>query len=218
MHQSGQLRAQSMHTVQLSSRSAMTPRARVGGASFSLGYWTVSAPWVTVRPSVFNVTPMPFRRPGIFGLPRATTTPPPSTAFPGHAGRSWTVARWRSLLRTGARLHRHLQDRRRHDVGEGQGDQELPGEPLQLVLSEAGTEKRTHMMRNDSTIILANMISGPATFIQSATSSSVSQLNQLNGTPQPPRNSTAAISENTPTVANSAMKKIRKRKPEYSVM
>ena len=32
MHQSGQLRAQSMHDVQLSSRSAMTPRARVGGA------------------------------------------------------------------------------------------------------------------------------------------------------------------------------------------
>ena len=62
------------------------------------------------------------------------------------------------------------------------------------------------------------MISGPATFIQSSTSSSVSQPNQLNGTPQPPRNSTAAMNANTPAVANSPMKKMRKRKPEYSVM
>ena len=44
------------------------------------------------------------------------------------------------------------------------------------------------------------------------------QPNQANGTPQPPRNSTEAIRANTPAVANSPMKKIRKRKPEYSVM
>ena len=81
-----------------------------------------------------------------------------------------------------------------------------------------GTLKRTHMMRNVSRNIFVTRISGPPTFIQSSTSSSVSQLNQANGTPHPPRNSTEAISENTPTVANSAMKKIRKRKPEYSVM
>ena len=41
MHQSGQLRTHSMQTVQFSSSSAMTPRARVGGASFSCGYCTV---------------------------------------------------------------------------------------------------------------------------------------------------------------------------------
>ena len=81
-----------------------------------------------------------------------------------------------------------------------------------------GTLKRTHMMRNDSTIILVKRISGPPRFIQSATPSRLSQPNQANGTPQPPRKSTEAISENTPTVANSAMKKMRKRKPEYSVM
>ena len=68
MHQSGQLRAHSMHDVQLSSRRAMTPRARVGGASFSCGYCTVLAPppmlfGFIVCASVFNVTPRPFIRP-----------------------------------------------------------------------------------------------------------------------------------------------------------
>ena len=81
-----------------------------------------------------------------------------------------------------------------------------------------GTLKRTHMMRNDSTIIFVNRISGPPTFIQSATSSSRSQLNQRTGRPTRRGTAPQAISENTPTVANSAMKKIRKRKPEYSVM
>src|SRR3954467_9841094 len=75
-----------------------------------------------------------------------------------------------------------------------------------------------------STIILVNRMSGPATFIQPGTppnsppSPVVCQPNQENGTAQPPRNSTLAIRLNTPTAANSAMKKIRKRKPEYSVM
>src|SRR5215510_10699010 len=44
MHQSGQLRAHSMHTVQLSSLRAMTPRDRAAGVSFSCGYCTVAAP------------------------------------------------------------------------------------------------------------------------------------------------------------------------------
>ena len=44
MHQSGHSRAQSMQTVQFSSLRAMTPRARGGGASFSCGYCTVTAP------------------------------------------------------------------------------------------------------------------------------------------------------------------------------
>ena len=57
-----------MHTVQLSSRRAITPRARVGGASFSFGYCTVSAPWRIVVPSVFSVTPRPLNIPGTFGF------------------------------------------------------------------------------------------------------------------------------------------------------
>ena len=47
MHQSGQLREQSMHTVQFSDLSAITPRARGAGASFSCGYCTVTAPCFT---------------------------------------------------------------------------------------------------------------------------------------------------------------------------
>ena len=64
MHQSGQERAQSMHDVQLPSWSAITPRARIGGASFSCGYCTVLAPCVAVRKSVPSVTPRPLTRPG----------------------------------------------------------------------------------------------------------------------------------------------------------
>src|SRR5215204_4730213 len=74
------------------------------------------------------------------------------------------------------------------------------------------------MTMNERASILVTMIRGPTTFIQSSTESTLFQPNQLNGMPQPPRNSTLAMSVNTPTVANSAMKKIRKRKPEYSVM
>ncbi len=81
-----------------------------------------------------------------------------------------------------------------------------------------GKLKRTHMMMKVSTNILVNMISGPARFIQLSTLSMVVQPNQSNGMPQPPRNSTEAMRANTPAVANSAMKKIRNRKPEYSVM
>src|SRR3954452_13031138 len=59
MHQSGQLRAHSMQTVQFSSFNAMTPRARVGGASLTRGYCTVTARLVIVR----KVTPRPFSSP-----------------------------------------------------------------------------------------------------------------------------------------------------------
>ena len=73
-------------------------------------------------------------------------------------------------------------------------------------------------MRNVSTIILVNTINGPATFIQFETLSIDVQPNHANGTPQPPRKSVLAIIANTPAVANSPMKKMRNRKPEYSVM
>ena len=74
------------------------------------------------------------------------------------------------------------------------------------------------MMKKTMTIILVNKISGPTMFIQLSMLSIVVQPNHENGTHQPPRNRTDAIMENTPAVANSPMKKIRNRKPEYSVM
>src|SRR4029453_15355576 len=64
MHQSGHWRPHSMQTVQFSSLSAMTPRARGAGASFSCGYCTVTAG----RSMVFNVTPRPPISPGSFGI------------------------------------------------------------------------------------------------------------------------------------------------------
>src|SRR5205814_8642562 len=62
MHQSGQERAHSMQTVQFSSLSAMTPRARVGGSSRSCGYCTLTAGFVIV----LNVTPRPVSMPLIW--------------------------------------------------------------------------------------------------------------------------------------------------------
>ena len=90
MHQSGQLRAHSMQTVQLSSLRAMTPRDRGAGVSFSWGYCTVAAPFDgagmivlmpragnIVRPIVLSVTPRPLTSPGTFGAGiLAITTPP----------------------------------------------------------------------------------------------------------------------------------------------
>ena len=61
-----------MQTVQFSSRSAITPRARSGGASFSRGYCTVLAPLVMVRPIVPSVTPRPLMTPGSLAI----RTPP----------------------------------------------------------------------------------------------------------------------------------------------
>src|SRR5207253_10859080 len=59
MHQSGHERAQSMQTVQFSSLSAMTPRARGAGSSRSCGYCTVTVGFIIVR----NVTPRPVSMP-----------------------------------------------------------------------------------------------------------------------------------------------------------
>src|SRR5262245_65455662 len=80
MHQSGQLRAHSMQTVQFSSLRAMTPRARGAGISFSRGYCTVAAPIDGAGISVFmhrggnvdflmvlRVTPKPLTSPGALG-------------------------------------------------------------------------------------------------------------------------------------------------------
>src|SRR5215471_7570815 len=70
MHQSGQDRAQSMQTVQFSSFSAITPRARGAGSSFSWGYCTVTAGFSIV----LNVTPRPEITPGTLGffMPRSS--------------------------------------------------------------------------------------------------------------------------------------------------
>ena len=59
MHQSGHERAHSMQTVQFSSFSAITPRARGGGSSRSCGYCTVTVGFIIV----LNVTPSPLSMP-----------------------------------------------------------------------------------------------------------------------------------------------------------
>src|SRR3954447_9774889 len=125
MHQSGHERAHSMQTVQLTSRRAMTPRDRGDGASFSCGYCTVAAPppsffGVTVWASSLNVTPRPLSTPGT------------SLAISGRL----SVRTGRGAA--GGALEGHLQAGRDHDVDQGDRDEELPGEPLQLVLPEAG--------------------------------------------------------------------------------
>src|SRR5215468_7139791 len=101
MHQSGQERPHSMQTVQFSSLSAMTPRARVGGSSRSCGYCTVTAGLSIV----LSVTPNPLTRPGSFGF----------MSVPSEG---------------------HLEDACQKDVGEADRDEELPGERLELVLTE----------------------------------------------------------------------------------
>src|SRR3954451_3114544 len=104
MHQSGQERAHSMQTVQFSSLSAMTPRARVGGSSRSCGYCTVTAGFIIV----LNVMPRPPMTPGSLGF---FMTVCPSDRDLEHAGQQ--------------------------DVEEPDGDEELPGQGLQLVLTES---------------------------------------------------------------------------------
>src|SRR5690606_24190923 len=100
MHQSGQLRAQSMQTVQFSDFRAITPRARVAGTSGGLlcGYCTVTAPRVGAGSSVLLarlenivcrkvivVALRPMKRPlcGEEKRGRAIRTPPSGPSCPG---------------------------------------------------------------------------------------------------------------------------------------
>ena len=59
MHQSGHSRAQSMHTVQFSSMSAITPLVRAGRSGLTCGYCRVAAGLVIV----LRVTPSPLSSP-----------------------------------------------------------------------------------------------------------------------------------------------------------
>src|SRR4051812_47905657 len=109
MHQSGHERAHSMQTVQFSSLSAMTPRARGAGSSRSWGYCTVTAGFIIVR----NVTPRPVSIPLIS---RFMLLPParPSLLPPAHS-REWPSAR---RVHSAARpLEGHLQHAGDEDVG-----------------------------------------------------------------------------------------------------
>src|SRR6266508_6455312 len=82
MHQSGHSREQSMHTVQFSSMSAMTPLLRAGRSGLTCGYCRVAAR----LDMVLKVTPSPLRSPtplsaGIRSPPeRALKTPSPQSA------------------------------------------------------------------------------------------------------------------------------------------
>src|SRR5262249_9626151 len=140
MHQSGQERAHSMQTVQFSSFSAMTPRARVGGSSRSCGYCTVTAGFSIV----LNVMPRPPITPGSFAF--LLRTPPPPWRRPLRGGLSPEVLAGSRALAPRVPLavagsacpsERHLEDARQQDVEQGDGDQELPREGLQLVLAQA---------------------------------------------------------------------------------
>src|SRR5665213_1672788 len=107
MHQSGHCRAQSMHTVQLSSTSEMTPRERAVIASRSRGYWTVCAP----SSMVMNVVFKPFNNPT--GVRTARSRDSGISGMDGHLG-----------------------DAGDEDVRQRQGNEELPSECLELILSE----------------------------------------------------------------------------------
>src|ERR1700745_4311424 len=121
MHQSGHCRAHSMHTVQFSSLSAITPRARVGGSSRSCGYCTVTVGFVIV----LNVTPRPVSMPLISRFMRLRPCScgsdlRPSTAAPGSSSES------------------HLQHAGDEDVQECDRDQPLPRQRLELILAQTG--------------------------------------------------------------------------------
>ena len=76
MHQSGHSRAQSMHDVQFSSVSAMTPRERGGRSGFVSGYSAVCDGRDRVRAVVASPLISPGRPPPArFGTHAVTTTP-----------------------------------------------------------------------------------------------------------------------------------------------
>src|SRR5690606_7325454 len=74
-----------------------------------------------------------------------------------------------------------------------------------------GNVKRAQKMRAPTSIIFTKSTSGPTTFMTLSSRSTP-------GIAQPPRNRVAARAAKTAAEANSAMKKSRKRMPEYSVM
>ena len=120
MHQSGHERAHSMQTVQFSSLSAMTPRARVGGSSRSCGYCTVTAGFSIV----LNVTPRPLMTPGSFGffMPSDATLKTPVSEDVEQADRDEELPRQRlQLVLAEARVgepHPEHEERDDHDLGE----------------------------------------------------------------------------------------------------
>src|SRR3954470_5020136 len=126
MHQSGHWRAHSMQTVQFSSLSAMTPRARAGGSSRSCGYCTVTAGLSIV----LNVMPRPPIRPGSFGF--FIRTRPSSLAHSLRAGIPGSLP----LVPVASQCD--LEDAGEEDVEETDGDQVLPRDRLQLVFAQAG--------------------------------------------------------------------------------
>src|ERR1700759_5204270 len=110
MHQSGQDRAHSMHTVQFSSLSAMTPRARGVACSFSCGYCTVTAGLNIVR----NVTP----RPDVMPL-------------------TCVGINFRPAI-SAASSERHLERAGHENVQERDGNEPFLRQRLELILAQAG--------------------------------------------------------------------------------
>src|SRR4051794_7427370 len=138
MHQSGQERAHSMQTVQFSSLSAMTPRARGAGSSRSWGYCTVTAGFIIV----LNVMPRPPMTPGSLGFFIRSRPPPWRRSLPHRTRNTRSPKRPfaprvpLASTRSARPSDGHLEDAGQQDVEEADGDEELPGECLQLVLTE----------------------------------------------------------------------------------
>src|SRR5207249_2965580 len=144
MHQSGHCRAHSMQTVQFSSFSAMTPRARVGGSSRSCGYCTVTAGFNIV----LSVTPKPLTRPGSFGFfmsSHPVRRKPASARGEAEScehGERAAASRVSRLAASEPMVmvsssKRHLEDAGEEDVRQADRDQEFPGQRLELILAEA---------------------------------------------------------------------------------
>src|SRR3954453_1319411 len=130
MHQSGHSRAHSMHDVQFSSSSAITPRDRGGSSGRTCGYSRVTERLVIER----KVTPRPCSSPlpgtcssrsswwcSCSGLSVIRPPPPP----PHHSGVGCADS-----------CCDHPYDAGERDLRECQGHEPHPRQPLQLVLAQ----------------------------------------------------------------------------------
>src|SRR5918999_1272610 len=130
MHQSGHSRAHSMHTVQFSSLSAITPRVLNGRSCFSSGYSIT----VLCLKRCFSVTASPFRSPKPKPRRRALFRRG-SIALP--FGSSSVSTLLSSSIAMSSSLNVKNPCTGREDEREGRRDQVLPGKLLKLVLTYA---------------------------------------------------------------------------------
>src|SRR5665809_20357 len=129
MHQSGHSRAHSMHTVQFSSLSAITPRVRGERSCLTSGYWMTALRLKRCLSSTAIPLSSPMPKPGLRALSSLSST---SSAIRFLA--SWAVE-------NPCAGH---QDQR-----EGQWDEDLPRELLQLILAQAWERESDPQQQKD---------------------------------------------------------------------